>query len=139
MTWARERRSFAREAFEGTRPSRFLREVPAELVEPLSDARFGIKARTSWENAVNSVGSVERFLRERGREPRKLAGGGLRLGVPPRGSGRWKLGAQVRHPKFGLGTILNCEGEGEDAKLTVSFPGYGQKKFVERYAALEKA
>jgi len=139
MTWARARRSFAREAFEGTRPSRFLREVPAELVEPLSDARFGIKARTSWENAVNSVGSVERFLRERGREPRKLAGGGLRLGVPPRGSGRWKLGAQVRHPKFGLGTILNCEGEGEDAKLTVSFPGYGQKKFVERYAALEKA
>jgi len=139
MTWARERRSFAREAFEGTRPSRFLREVPAELVEPLSAAMFGIKARTSWENAVNSVGSVERFLRERGREPRKLAGGGLRLGVPPRGSGRWKLGAQVRHPKFGLGTILNCEGEGEDAKLTVSFPGYGQKKFVERYAALEKA
>lgn len=139
MTWARERRSFAREAFEGTRPSRFLREVPAELVEPLSAAMFGTKPRTSWENAVNSVGSAERFLRERGREPRKLAGGGLRLGAPPRGSGRWKLGAQVRHPKFGLGTILNCEGEGEDAKLTVSFPGYGQKKFVERYAALEKA
>ena len=138
MSWARERRSFAREAFEGTRPSRFLREVPTELVDAVSGGMFGTKPRTSWENAVNSVGSVERFLRERGREPRKLSGG-LRLGAPARGSGRWKLGTRVRHPKFGLGTILDCEGEGEDAKLTVSFPGYGQKKFVERFASLEKA
>jgi DNA helicase-2/ATP-dependent DNA helicase PcrA len=93
------------------------------------------KPRTSWENAVNSAESVERFLRERGRGKAS----GLRLGAPRRGSGRWKLGSQVRHPKFGLGTVLDCEGEGEDAKLTVSFPGYGQKKFVERYAPLEKA
>jgi len=140
MTWARERRSFAREAFEGTRPSRFLREVPAELVEPVSGPSadgFGTKPRTSWENAVSSRAEIDRFLRERGRAPVQSAG--LKIGAPSRGSGRWKLGAQVRHPKFGLGTILNCEGEGEDAKLTVSFPGYGQKKFVERYAALEKA
>jgi DNA helicase-2/ATP-dependent DNA helicase PcrA len=46
---------------------------------------------------------------------------------------------QVRHPKFGLGTVLECEGEGEDTKLTVSFPGYGKVKLVERYALLEKA
>ena len=55
-----------------------------------------------------------------------------------RSSGRWKLGSQVRHPKFGLGTVLGCEGEGEDSKLTVSFPGHGKKKFVEKFAALEK-
>jgi len=138
MSWARERRSFAREAFEGTRPSRFLREVPAELVDAVSGGMFGTKPRTAWENAVNSAGDVDRFLRERGRQPRKL-GGGLRLGAPARGSGRWKLGTRVRHPKFGLGTILDCEGEGEETKLTVSFPGYGQKKFVERFASLEKA
>lgn len=138
MSWARERRSFAREAFEATRPSRFLREVPAELVDAVSGGMFGTKPRNAWENAVNSAGDVDRFLRERGRQPRKL-GGGLRLGAPARGSGRWKLGTRVRHPKFGLGTILDCEGEGEDAKLTVSFPGYGQKKFVERFASLEKA
>jgi DNA helicase-2/ATP-dependent DNA helicase PcrA len=140
LTWAHERRSFAREDFEGTRPSRFLREVPSDLVDavrgPSADG-FGAKPRTSWENAVNSAESVERFLRQRGRGPGKASG--LRLGAPRRGSGRWKLGSQVRHPKFGLGTVLDCEGEGEDAKLTVSFPGYGPKKFVERYAPLEKA
>ncbi|MFB3921409.1 MAG: ATP-dependent helicase [Terriglobia bacterium] len=137
VSWARERRSFAREAFEGTRPSRFLREIPSELMDVLSGGFSGTKPRTSWENAVNSAGDVERFLRERGREPRKA--GGLKLGAPRRGSSRWKLGARVRHPKFGLGTILDCEGEGEETKLTVSFPGYGQKKFVEKFAPLEKA
>jgi hypothetical protein len=38
-----------------------------------------------------------------------------------------------------VGTILGAEGEGEDTKLTVSFPGYGQKKFMAEYATLEKA
>jgi len=37
------------------------------------------------------------------------------------------------------GTIVECEGEGEDVKLTISFPGYGRKKLMERYAALEQA
>jgi DNA helicase-2/ATP-dependent DNA helicase PcrA len=44
----------------------------------------------------------------------------------------------VRHPKYGLGTVLDWEGEGEETKLTVSFPGYGQKKLMERFASLEK-
>jgi DNA helicase-2/ATP-dependent DNA helicase PcrA len=52
---------------------------------------------------------------------------------------RWPIGSKVRHAKFGVGTILGAEGEGEDAKLTVSFPGYGRKKFVAQYAGLEKA
>jgi DNA helicase-2/ATP-dependent DNA helicase PcrA len=38
-----------------------------------------------------------------------------------------------------MGTILAAEGEGDDTKLTVSFPGYGQKKFMTKYAGLEKA
>jgi hypothetical protein len=38
-----------------------------------------------------------------------------------------------------VGTILGAEGEGDDAKLTVSFPDYGQKKFMAQYATLEKA
>jgi DNA helicase-2/ATP-dependent DNA helicase PcrA len=140
LAWARTRRSFAREAYEPSRPSRFLREVPPQLVESLSSTMVGSKPRTMWENAVNSVAGAERFLKERGRTPRAMARGtGLKLGAPPRTSGRWKLGSRVRHPKFGLGTVLECEGEGEDTKLTVSFPGYGKIKLVERYALLEKA
>jgi DNA helicase-2/ATP-dependent DNA helicase PcrA len=51
---------------------------------------------------------------------------------------RWKLGSKVRHAKYGIGTVLECEEDGEDTKLTISFPGYGRKKLVERFAALEK-
>ncbi len=48
-------------------------------------------------------------------------------------------GAHVRHPKYGKGLILRREGAGDNVKLTVSFPGFGQKKLIEKYANLEKA
>jgi DNA helicase-2/ATP-dependent DNA helicase PcrA len=85
---------------------------------------------------VGSRQDVDRFLRQRRASAWR---GGPESPKAALSHGRWKLGAQVRHPKFGLGTVLSCEGEGEDAKLTVSFPGYGRKKFVEKYAGLEKA
>ncbi len=137
LTRGASRRSFAREDFETTRPSRFLREIPAELVEPLNLAMTGAKTRTMWDNAVSSRADVHRFLAERGGGGRQ--NGAFRgAGATTRSAARWKLGSTVRHPKFGLGTVLGCEGEGEDSKLTVSFPGYGKKKFVEKFAALEK-
>jgi len=48
-------------------------------------------------------------------------------------------GSYVKHSKYGRGLVLRREGAGESTKLTVSFPGYGQKKLVEKYAGLEKA
>jgi DNA helicase-2/ATP-dependent DNA helicase PcrA len=48
-------------------------------------------------------------------------------------------GSYVRHAKYGRGLVLRREGTGDQTKLTVSFPGYGQKKLVEKYASLEKA
>jgi DNA helicase II / ATP-dependent DNA helicase PcrA len=48
-------------------------------------------------------------------------------------------GTHVRHPKYGRGLVLRREGTGDAAKLTVSFPGFGQKKLIEKYAGLEKA
>lgn len=139
LTWARWRRSFGQEATEGTRASRFLKEIPAELLEPLNLATLGGKPRTSWENALNTVESVERVLRMGGRAAKRpVRSAGLSFARPPVRR-RWKLGTQVRHPRYGLGTVLECEGEGDDTKLTVSFPGHGTIKFVERYASLEKA
>jgi DNA helicase-2/ATP-dependent DNA helicase PcrA len=44
---------------------------------------------------------------------------------------------RVRHPLFGVGTVLRRDGAGEDLKLTVSFPGTGAKKLVARFAGLE--
>ena len=43
----------------------------------------------------------------------------------------------VTHPVYGRGTVVRREGEGEDAKLTVMFPGYGLKKLVQKYAGLK--
>ncbi len=53
---------------------------------------------------------------------------------PPSGFG---AGVVIQHPKYGRGTILRREGDGEDAKLTISFPGYGLKKIVEKYAGIK--
>lgn len=48
-------------------------------------------------------------------------------------------GSQVRHAKYGKGLVLRREGTGDNVKLTVSFPGFGQKKLIEKYANLEQA
>jgi len=49
------------------------------------------------------------------------------------------LGRKVRHPSYGVGTIVGVEGDDEDRRVSVSFPGRGTKKFIERYAQLEQA
>jgi DNA helicase-2/ATP-dependent DNA helicase PcrA len=54
-------------------------------------------------------------------------------------SGEIVPGSYVKHSKYGRGLVLRREGAGESAMLTVSFPGYGQKKLVEKYSNLEKA
>jgi DNA helicase II / ATP-dependent DNA helicase PcrA len=51
--------------------------------------------------------------------------------------GTFRAGAIVEHPKYGRGTILRREGDGDDAKLTISFPGYGLKKIVEKFAGIK--
>jgi DNA helicase-2/ATP-dependent DNA helicase PcrA len=48
-------------------------------------------------------------------------------------------GTHVRHAKYGKGLVLRREGSGDSVKLTISFPGYGQKKLIEKFANLEKA
>lgn len=48
-------------------------------------------------------------------------------------------GSHVKHEKYGRGLVLRREGSGDNVKLTVSFPGFGQKKLIEKYANLEKA
>ena len=47
-------------------------------------------------------------------------------------------GSYVRHAKYGRGLVLRREGVGDSLKLTVTFPGFGQKKLVQKYANLEK-
>lgn len=53
--------------------------------------------------------------------------------------GKFLPGAHVRHAKYGKGLVLRREGSGDNVKLTISFPGFGQKKLIEKFAKLEKA
>ncbi|MBS1875227.1 MAG: UvrD-helicase domain-containing protein [Acidobacteria bacterium] len=57
-------------------------------------------------------------------------------GAPPRRKKPFGPGSTVSHPKYGRGTILRREGEGDEAKLTISFPGYGLKKLVQKFAGM---
>jgi DNA helicase-2/ATP-dependent DNA helicase PcrA len=49
-----------------------------------------------------------------------------------------KKGQHVRHAKYGEGTILLREGDGESAKLTILFNSHGVKKLMEKFANLQK-
>jgi len=134
LSWSSSRRSYGEEGRQSTRRSRFLAEVPAEFTERLD---VSPKPPARWDGALNSRESVQHFLEvnnfSRRLEPRRPAVSRAQAG------GKWKRGSRVRHAKYGLGTILASEGEGDDEKLTISFPGYGAKKLLPRFAALEKA
>src|ERR1022692_1721860 len=57
---------------------------------------------------------------------------------PPAARKGARTGMVVEHPKYGTGTVVRREGDGEDAKITVNFPRYGLKKLIEKYAGLKR-
>jgi DNA helicase-2/ATP-dependent DNA helicase PcrA len=71
-------------------------------------------------------------LREKGNEETKP------ITSSPKSSTGLKPGDRVRHAKYGVGLILRREEASDSAKLTISFPGFGQKKLIEKHAGLEK-
>jgi DNA helicase II / ATP-dependent DNA helicase PcrA len=97
-------------------------------------------------HGVDSYGQVSRFVREiredlieevrpRVQVSRPLAVGRFRPEEPAAGGVR--LGARVRHGKFGEGVILNVEGSGAHARVQVSFERQGTKWLMVQYANLE--
>jgi DNA helicase-2/ATP-dependent DNA helicase PcrA len=161
-------------------PSRFLNELPTELLDDASygsswlsfrtsptarQSRATVEAltrdrapskpepRTFGGKTYNSVDSIQDFFAKRGRpvnlgessgaareqQPSAQSKPQAAEGPPPLNAGTVNPGARVRHPKYGVGLVLKREGSGDDAKLTVTFPGYGAKKFVAKFAQLERA
>ncbi len=49
-----------------------------------------------------------------------------------------RAGSTVRHARYGKGTVLRREGDGDDAKLVIHFAAHGLKKLVEKYAGIEQ-
>jgi DNA helicase-2/ATP-dependent DNA helicase PcrA len=50
----------------------------------------------------------------------------------------FEMGDQVRHPKWGIGTIMFKSGSGDKIKVIVLFPEEGRKTLMLKYAKLEK-
>jgi DNA helicase-2/ATP-dependent DNA helicase PcrA len=96
------------------------------------------RAGTAPPVKADSVDNIARFFSGRGGVPGKTAR--PKLDIPePTGAKGFRSGQRVRHPKYGEGVVFRREGDGDDAKLTVQFSGFGLKKLVEKYANLEKA
>jgi DNA helicase-2/ATP-dependent DNA helicase PcrA len=147
LTRARYRRFYGSELAEVSEPSRFLSEIPILCVERVSPEASRILYADETVTYVRDDEYDEtqtrwsRAGRGWSRKTARPAGGGRGQPAPARPARGLDplIGQRVNHPTYGVGTVLAVEGEGPDRKITVSFPGYGRKKLVERYAKLERA
>ncbi len=106
LTYAESRRLHGSDSYP--LPSRFLREIPAELIRE-------IRSRPQISRPVYGASSSD-FA--------DTVGG-------------YQLGQRVLHPKFGEGVVLNAEGQGASARIHVNFEQVGAKWLVLAYANLQ--
>jgi DNA helicase II / ATP-dependent DNA helicase PcrA len=92
-----------------SRPSRFLDELPGDLVEQ-------VRPRQAASMAASGMGA----------RPDTSADHDLRLG------------GTVAHQRFGIGTVVSLEGQGDNARVQVNFEQAGSKWLVLAYASLER-
>jgi DNA helicase-2/ATP-dependent DNA helicase PcrA len=167
LTWAKYRRRYGGGEQERSTPSWFLSEIPARLIADLGaqddagEINLVPERHDVWQSArrhtftgktYNSIENISQFFGERGvtfngpkappappppRPPVPAAA--APPPAPPSAPRRVRPGMSVDHPKYGTGTVVRREGEGEDAKITVNFPRYGLKKLVEKYAGLKRS
>lgn len=129
-------------------PSRFLREIPAELVQ---EVRGGSLSRSGYGRAdlLNPSTPTQRTGAHRwgagingfgyGSRSNSGTGTGTGSGIASSASGTvgFRLGQRVRHPKFGEGVVLSSEGQGAAARIQINFREAGSKWLVLAYARLE--
>ncbi|MBF9001108.1 DNA helicase II [Vibrio nitrifigilis] len=111
ITYAEMRRLYGQDKYH--KPSRFIREMPENCLDEVR-----MKAQ------VSRPASSGRFSQTVVKESFNETG--------------FTLGARVKHPKFGEGTIINFEGSGAQSRVQVAFNGEGIKWLVTAYAKLEK-
>jgi DNA helicase II / ATP-dependent DNA helicase PcrA len=148
LTRAVYRRVYGNERLEGSMPSRFLAEIPGELIEAAPGSLADAGETRRYEPDPEYSYSPEEFARRARRPAAGASRSAGRAAAPAWRRGRASassqsaasanpfVGRRVRHPKYGTGTILAVEGEDDDRKLTVRFSDYGVKILVERYAQL---
>jgi len=112
LSYAETRRLHGVETYN--RPSRFLTEIPPELLQP-------VRPRATLH------------------VPRPVAGSTPAWQQAAEDTGGFSLGQRVRHPQFGEGVIVDAEGNGHHARVQVSFEEAGSKWLVLAYANLSPA
>jgi DNA helicase-2/ATP-dependent DNA helicase PcrA len=156
LSWARYRRRFGGGQPEASIRSRFLKEVPAKLLDSVRGDRGHVDlyaerhmVRESAQRNIytgktyNSVEAIQQFFG--GKAPSAPAAAPatppqpVQVAQPIKKPAAKKIGpgSTVEHVKYGRGTVMRLEGTGEDTKLTVSFPGHGLKKLIAKYAGIK--
>jgi DNA helicase-2/ATP-dependent DNA helicase PcrA len=88
---------------------------------------------------VSSIDNIARFFGGKAGSLVRPAFTRPKMDIPaPSGASGLSKGQRVLHSKYGEGTVLMREGDGEDAKLTVMFTRHGMKKLMEKFANLQK-
>jgi DNA helicase-2/ATP-dependent DNA helicase PcrA len=157
ITRARERlylsRALSRSAWGAPQwnpPSRFLDEVPDELVHWTGEVNrapfvggYGDDAPSRYGDHGYRVGVSDGSGRGRRSAQEQLAAsrlgaGGLRGGVGNRPIVALEPGDRVTHDSWGLGTVVGLRGAGDKAQAQIDFGSAGVKWLVLRYASLQK-
>ena len=124
-------------------PSRFLREIPDELIDDRSP-----KSRRQISSSAPATDSTDRRedkedkraeRRERARErviEKAIAAGQHQPTMP---SNDFTTGDDVIHPKFGDGVIVNISGSGDNAEITIHFVEFGEKTLLSGWANLQRS
>jgi DNA helicase-2/ATP-dependent DNA helicase PcrA len=118
-------------------PSRFLKDLPAELVHQVQQTVENAYQRPSIAQRPRQPDWSPGFM---GTE-RVSGNGGARTGAPARSQATYKAGEHVRHVKFGEGVVVSAlqTANGADQEVTVAFKGgFGVKKLLLSFAPLEK-
>jgi DNA helicase-2/ATP-dependent DNA helicase PcrA len=118
--------------YQDQRESRFLVEIPAELLEIEHSPELGERRA--------SHGNVYSFFGREAPHAASAAGGASRRDYGEPGSGpeiAIRRGSRVRHEVLGTGKVLQVEGSGEDARLVVFFDNVGRRKLLAKFANLE--
>src|SRR5256714_1579021 len=137
LTGAARRRGFGE--YQSSKPSRFLDEVPEELIERAAPSYSASRYQGNfahYEFRTNPYGRGRRGDADRVKESAPTyayededQSTGMAL----------KLGMKVRHAQFGVGTVLSVEVLDDDTKLVVRFAAVGMKTLRAKYARLEPA
>ena len=134
LTSAARRRVFGE--YQNTEPSRFLDEVPTELVERIAPS-YATPYSSSFTHSHYEFRTNPYGRKGRGRARESEAT--YNYESEDQSVTDIRLGMRVRHAQFGVGTVVGVEAHNDDVKVTVRFNAVGVKKLLAKYAKLEPA